>query len=381
MTSWKLLYENRFPRNPTSGGTVLTFHRAAAGTLSIQSGPVFTSFTGFHGFGIGNGRNMTYQPSAPLANVIGVDVSMEIVLIRLLQSQPVTLFSTTNLGLSATLMTTAPPSPAAQNSYQLTIRVADAIATVNGLTFQQVFSPQQPLQRRRLQVRWTNNGQLHVFLDGVLVAYENAVKPGHQFNLTKMAIGNVDLPMTAVLNAAVSNFRLIELREDAATDALGQQLELEKVPDLSPECGKVAVGELTTVLRQARALMAAFNASRTSPFRAGQSGSPFSPSAVAVHSLGTQAGEAFNRYVRDGTAESRNEVTTNLKKLLEILAENQPALFKALVARAKTARDALDGHCSGATNDLRASNPRLFATLDPLASDLGDVIDRLGAGR
>jgi hypothetical protein len=380
MTSWKLLYDNGFPRNPESGGTVLTFHRAAAGTLSIQSGPVFTIFTGFHGFGIGNGRNMTYRPTAPPSNVIGVDASMEIALIRLLQSQPVTLFSTTDFGLSATLMTTAPPTPGVQNTYRLTIRVADAIATVNGLGFRQFFSPQLPLERRRLQVRWTNNGQLHVFLDGALVAYENAVKPGHQFNLTQMAIGNVDLPLTAVVNAAVSNFRLIELREDAAADSLGQQLEPEKVPDLSPECRKVAVGGLTTVLREARALMAAFNASKTSPWRTGQSGSPFTPSAVAVHTVGTQAAEAFNRYLRNATPESRKEVATNLTKLLEILAENQPALFKALVAKTKAARDALDGHCSGAANDFRASNSQLFEKLDALASELGEVIDRLGGG-
>ncbi len=84
-TTWRLFYENHFPSNAVTGATILDVQRAAAGTLSIQTGPVFTSFTGVRGFGIGNGRNLTYRPAAALNQIIGLDVSIEVAFLGLFQ--------------------------------------------------------------------------------------------------------------------------------------------------------------------------------------------------------------------------------------------------------------------------------------------------------
>lgn len=377
MTTWSLLYENQFPRNAQTGGTILDFHRAAEGAQSIQSGPVFFLFTGFHGLGIGDGRNLTYRPNVPLRDIIGIDIAIEIAFIGLFEGRPLTLVSTETTGPSAVLAATGPPTTGGHTPCRLTLRLDDAVTTVDGLRFRQRFGIQE-LERRRLQVRWSTNGQLHVWLDGLLIAYENAVKPGHRFNLGRFSIGDVAQPTNGVVNAAVTGFRLVELREDQATTALGEQLDPECIPEISERCEKVARAELEQLLRDARKLMAAFNASRTSPWRKTDTGNPFTSEALKAHQAGAQAGVAFARYLRDGSSESRQEVFSNLKTLLEILAADQPTLFAELVKKGRQARKALDPYCGEAAQDLRAKNPRLFGKLDPLSAELEELINNLG---
>lgn len=378
MTTWRLLYENRFPSHAVTGATLLDVHRAATGTLSIQSGPVFTSFTGFPGFGIGDGRNLTYRPAAALGGVIGLDVAMEIAFLGLLEERPITLFSTDSV--SATVTPTAPPAANGETPCRLTIRVADATITVEGLTFRHRFGP-QPLERRRFQMRWTTNGQLQVFLDGQLIAYENAAKPGLSFGLARVSVGDVDRPMTAILNATVTNVRVIELREESALDSFGEQLDPGYVPEVSDRCGKVAQATLQQHLRAARALMARFNLSQTSAWRQPDGGTPFKPAALAVHDAGGKAGVAMGRYLRDGTAEARNDVLTHLKEVLTALAADQPDAFKALLVQIQQAQTSYYSECQVTADKIRAANPDLFKKLDPLHDGLNDLIQNLGARR
>jgi hypothetical protein len=380
MTTWRLLYENRFPRNADTGATILDVRRAADGVQTVQSGPVFIIFSGFHGLGMGEGRNLTYRPVSALADVIGVDVTMEIGIIALFEARPLTLFSTGGGGMSAVLTATGPPSPSGHTTCRLTLRVASAVATVDGVRFRHRFGTQQ-LEPRRLQVRWTTNGQLHVWLDGLLIAYENAFAPGHRFTLGQLAIGDVDLTMTGVVNAAISGVRIVELREESGVDSLAGQLDPEYVPPIPDRCVKVARATLEQILRDTRALMAAFTASRTSPWRKPVGGNPFTPAALGAHEAGAKAGVAFARYLRSGSPEARQAVLSHLKDLLETLAADQPALFQALMSKSRDARAALDTHCKEAAYAIRSSNPRLFAKLDPLSADLEDLIQSLGGRR
>lgn len=378
MTSWRLLYENRFPANAETGATVLDFSRAAEGTESVQTGPVFLLFSGFRGLGIGEGRNLTYRPADSLQGVIGLDVTIDLGVIVLIDGRPLTLFSTGTPGLSATLLSTGPPAAGGQLTCRLTVRLADAQTTVEGLRFRGRLGP-QALERRRLQIRWSTNGQLQVWLDELLLAYENAFKPGHRFALSQLSIGDVAQPLTGVVNAAVTNARVVELRDDSAVASLGEQLNPEYVTPISERCEKVARATLEQLLRDARALMAAFNASSTAPWRQPDGGNPFTLAALTAHRAGGRAGVAFSRYLRDGTAESRGTVLANLKSLLQTLASDQPALFKQLVAKADEARKALDdGHCKEAVYDIRAANPKLFEKLEPLGAEVEALIDSLG---
>jgi hypothetical protein len=379
MTTWKLMYENRFPRKAAGLGTIFDHHRAAAGTQSLQSGPAFIMFTGFHGLGIGEGRNLTYRLDAVLEDVIGVDVSVEIAFIGLFEGRPLTLFSTEASGLSAVLEATEPPTSSGHTMCRLTLRLDDAVTTIDGVRFRQRFGLQQ-LERRRMQVRWTTYGQLQVWLDGLLIAYENAVKPGHRFNLGRLAIGDVDLPANGVINAAVTGFRLVELREDSAVEALGEQLDPECIPEISERCQKAAPPRLQELLRECRQLMAAFNQSRTTPWRKEDGGNPFSAAALTTHKAGTRAGIAFARFLREGTPESREEVVSHLRTLLGLLAEDQPALFKQLLAKSREAREALDEHCQEAAYEARVKNPGLFEMLDPLGSELEELVEELEGG-
>jgi len=178
MTTWKLLYENSFPKLAETLGTTFEVFRAAQGSQSVQSGPVFMRFTGFGGFGIGRGRNITYRPSTELQNVIGIEVSMELGLLYLVEGQPLKLFTTEASGLSATLSRSEPEKT------RLTVQLDSSIITIDDLKLRPIF--QHGMDRQRLVIRWSTNGQVHVFLDGHLVAYENAVSVGHRFNLGKL---------------------------------------------------------------------------------------------------------------------------------------------------------------------------------------------------
>jgi hypothetical protein len=235
MTTWRLLYENRFPANAETGATILDFSRAAEGTQSVQSGPVFLLFSGFRGLGIGEGRHLTYRPAASLQGVIGLDVTIDLGVIVLIDGRPLTLFATGTAGLSASLVPTGPPAAGGQTTCRLTVRLDDAEVTVEGLRFRSRIGP-QALERRRLQIRWSTNGQLQVWLDELLAAYENAFKPGHRFALSQLSIGDVAQPLTGVVNAAVTHARVVELREDSGVESLGEQLNPEYAPEISERC-------------------------------------------------------------------------------------------------------------------------------------------------
>jgi hypothetical protein len=379
MTTWKLLYENRFPRNATTGASIRDHYRAAQGVQTIQSGPVFLMFSGLPGLGIGDGRNLTFRPDATLQDVVGVDVSMELAFATLFQGHPLTLFSMDSTGLSATLTMTQPLLWTGRVLCRLSVQLDGVATVVENLRFRPRLGPQPP-ERRRLQVRWYSNGQLHVWLDGLLVAYENAFKPGHRFHLSRFSIGDVAQPMNGVINAAVTEFRLLEIREESAVDALGVQLDPEYVPRPSERCAKVAVALHDHLMREARKLMAAFSQSQTTPWRKEDGGTPFSADALAAHQSGTRAGLAFARYLRDGSQESGDEVLTHLKSLLTLLAAEQPAALKDLVEKAKQARKELEADCYDAVKELRSSNPALFARLDPLNSKLDALTQSLAGG-
>ena len=374
MTSWRLLYENRFPANATTGKTVFGAHRAAAGAQTEQSPPAFFDADSLAGFGIGDGRNLTYRPDAPLRQLIGVDIAMEIAIVSFRRDRPFTVFSTDGSDLSATLTGTVPA--AGQTVWRLTLQVSDVVTTIDGLRFP---SGSQPLGRRRLQLRWTTNGQLHVLFEGQLVAYENAVKPGHRFDVGRLSIGDVDQPDNGEVNAKITKFRLVELREDSTIGAFGDQLNPEYVPTIPDRCERAARARLQQLLLETRKLMAGFTASQTSPWRESDSGTPFTPVALAAHKAGAEAGLAFARYLRDGATDTRAEVSSRMRELLAILAADQPTLFKKLIAQADAAREALYTDCRGVAEDVRHANPRLFKKLDPLAAELEALIRRLGA--
>ena len=208
---------------------------------------------------------------------------------------------------------------------------------------------------------------------------DGAVRPGHRFNLSQLAIGNVDQPSNGVVNASVPSFRLVELREESAADSVSEQLDLNTDCEIPDRCRKVATATLTDVLRESRALMAAFNASTTSPWRQPDGGTPFEVPALAAHKAGSQAGVAFARYMHDGAAEPRKQLFENLEKLLRILAADQPVLFKALLAKVNAARYGLDDDCKEAVQHIRAANPGLFEKLDPLSADFEELFRTLGA--
>ncbi len=376
MTTWRLFYENRFPSNAVTGATILDTQRAAAGTLTIQTGPVFTTSTGVRGFGIGDGRNLTYRPDAALRGIIGLDVSMEIAFLRFVQNQPIVLFSSE--GASADVTPTAPPAADGRTACRLTVRIGTTAATIEGRQLLRR-SNTQPAPRHRLQVRWTTSGQLHLFLDGQLVAYENAAAPGFSFSLARWSVGNVNGTMTGLLDAAVTNVRFVELREESAVDSFGEALDPCELPAIADRCVKVTQTTVQQHLREARALMARFNLSQTAPWRSPDGGSPFTPAAVAVHEAGGSAGVALGRYLREGTDAARDQIVADLRKVLTAVAADQPDAFKALIAKIRQAQAAAASDCYVSAEKVRAADPDLFKKLDALHDAIGDIVANLGA--
>jgi hypothetical protein len=376
MTTWRLFYENRFPSNATTGATILDVQRAAAGTLTIQTGPVFTSSTGSHGFGIGSGRNLTYRPTAALNGIIGLDVSMELGILRLVEGQPIVLWSTD--GASADVTPMAPAAPDGRTPCRLTVRVGNAAANIDGVRLRRR-SGNQAAPRHRLQVRWTTNGQLHLFVDGQLAAYENAAAPGFSFGLARWSVGNVDGTMTGLLDASVTGVRVVELREESAAESFGEALDPLALPEIGDRCLKVTHTTVHRHLREARALMARFNQSQTAPWRAADGGSPFTPAAVAVHQAGGRAGVALGRYLREGTDAAREQVVTDLGKVLTAIAADQPDAFKALVTTIRAAQKAAHSDCYASAEKIRAADPALFKKLDPLHDAIEAIVASLGA--
>ena len=127
---------------------------------------------------------------------------------------------------------------------------------------------------------------MHIWLDGPLIAYQNAVKVDHRFNFGQLSIRNMELPSNGVVNAMGTRFRLVELREDSAIYALGEKLDPEYIPDTSERCEKAAQFRLKQLMRETRKLMAGFNSSQTSSWRKGASGNPSTSVALAAHMAG-----------------------------------------------------------------------------------------------
>ncbi len=377
MTAWKLAYENRFPRHATSRGTIVSAFRAAEGRQDVASGPVFTSSSGFGGFGIGTGRNLFYRPADQLQGVIGLDVTIGFGVIALFNFGPIPLFTAGAGGLHARLQATGAPTASGFIRCRLTVRFGGESADVEHLVFHQARAPSQ-LEHRRLRVRWESKGQLQVWLDDDLVAFENALAAGGRTTLDRIVVGDADLPMSSVLNATVSFMRVVELREDAAAGEFGTMLDPLVLPPINERCEKSSGALLERLMRDMRALMAGFNASQTTPWRSDTGGSPFSDAALAVHKDATEAGRAFSVYIRSGSDGDRQALMDHIEAMLAQLAADQPDRFKALAQDAHDSRERLDEHCKKALDTMRLLNPGLFKRLDPLSADLGRIVADLG---
>jgi len=376
MTAWKLLYENRFPTTAGSTRSIPDSYRAAEGEQSVESGVVILSFSGIPGFGIGDGRNLTYRPSDSLQNVIGMDVAIEFAPIRISQGQEHPLFSCDPNGLSLTLSAEEPPATEFQK-LKLTIKLDGLAKTIDSVTFRihRQF-PNQELQLRRLRLRWTTNGQLHLWLDDNLIAYENAVQAGTRYKLDTLTIGDASRPNSGRIEATLTSFRFAELRENSSGEALGEQLD-PALPDIDERCEKAAQHALNQLMRDARQLMAGFNQSQTSPWRIGDAGTPFKAASVSVHEAGKGAGNAFARYLREESPEARQEVASHLETLLQHLAADQPILFRNLIEKAAETRKSLNQHCKKAAKEARNINTDLLKKLDPLGKDIQEIIHSL----
>lgn len=371
-TVWNAVYENRFPKKFDGSGALDAF-RAADGQQEIQDGPVSTSFTGLPGFGIAAGRSVAYSLDNTLRDVIGVDAVLDFVFRFLPVGQMVSLFNIDNNLINISLLSESTTQQ--ETICRLLLRVGDKSVEVSNLPFSFSSFPLK-FANRRLRVRWYTNGQLQVWLDEDLIAYQNNAAPGRSFSLASFHVGEPQGQLTGIINVSVTGIRILELQDKNSTDVLGEQLDLCQSTYIPDECGKVAIDLHEKVMSETRTLMSKFVQSKTIPWRKEDGGSPFSNDSIIAHESAQSAAKAFADHLRSNNTESAEQMVSELKVFLNIIALDQPDLFESLVGESRIARKQLIKHCPKLLSSMR-SDPS-FVRLEKILAPVDELLEQIG---
>lgn len=360
--------------------------RALPGNLTVlPNGPIVepTPDPQDRGFRVSPGRELGYHFQRALENVIGVDLSADLVLSPQAAFEHLTVLS---LGGGTVTLVVLNVQFAGINPFELlgTTRVR---FTVDGesMEFTLFFgssiavSSQTPL---RLRVRWHTHGQVQVWQERVLRAYEPGFAVGRAVGIDRLAVGGPGgLGGGGAAGILVRRVYVKLLRRDDSRNELREQVAIDTSMLPRTPCATAAGALLADMLAQIRKFMTAVILKTTTSWREGQPQSPFSPEAIAAHQAAVAAAEAFVAFLTTRERASADTFLEQIGTLLDILAAADPtryaALLEELAALAKTFDKTLDPpHCREELQPLFAANTQ---TLEPLAHLLQETWERAKA--
>lgn len=374
MTAWNLLYQNSFPAKAVGVGRILDDFRSTPGEQEIQSGPVVLMHSALPGFGISEGRFLAFSPARELRDIIGLEVLLDLSLMSPLGDTPLTIYNDSS-HLSIDVQRFGPPSASGKHTIRLSCRLNGTTTIIDGIALE-LPEFNQPAIPKRVQVRWMTSGQLHVFVNGQLLAYENNVAAGNTLRIDQIRFGDDSGEQSGFINLVLTNCRVLMLRREDALGALVNEVPLHPVPEEIRVCAQDLMPQVLGAVDAAFELMANFNQTETQAWRKGAP-SPFSSSALELHNASEASGEAFTDYMRTGGADAMKKSAAEMLRVFELLRENHSAEFDALAAQLLGIRDNLPEDCVKLAEKLVADDPKLNEKLENLSDALSTGIDAL----
>jgi hypothetical protein len=315
-------------------------------------------------------RLLTYQFGRPFDDVIGVDVSFDLLYPEPNPFTPA-VFPLIALGaggasaVNLSLCRLETPFPGLPPD-ALPAQVAFAVAGV-GMAFDRVaLPPFAAVQTTRFRARWHTNGQAHLWHEGVLRAYEPGLAAGSSITIDQLVIGIPNDVPRLFPRYRVRGVYLKLLRRNDAEHAVDRQVPLasscQAPPAACMEQLRAVQGELTARTRQ---FMTGILAQLTTSWRDGQPHSPFSPEANAAHAAAVGAAREFGDFVERGGNADPGTYLQRIGEFFDVLAAADPAGFAALLTDLDQRAQAIDPACRTALEPIHNANA---AALQPFAS-------------
>jgi len=312
------------------------------------------------GFVIAPGHSLSYTLERTLLDVIGIDITLDVVVVGSAQDQ---LDVQVHLDGQAVRVIATFLGPLLR--LQLVVGGTPMAASIPLESASGLF---------RLRLRWHTHGQGSMFVNDRLRAYEPALRPGLSLPVTTVFLGHhspVVTPAPAKMRARRFTVKL--LRKDDATRFLDDLFPLPRPLPIDPECAKRVQGLAGAAMVDARHLMTAAVAAWTRRWSEGQAGSPFSAESVAAHEAAVQAGRAFTAFMLGQDQADADRFLAQARTFLALLQGVDPARYGALLAKADDASTQLDLPCVAALEPLRRLYESRLAPLAELARDLAVV--------
>jgi hypothetical protein len=298
-------------------------------------------------------RLLSYRFAQPFDDVIGVDVTVDIVYPEPNPfSDAVVPMVALNPGaLTLALGRIPPPEP--------DVLAARIVLNVGGdaLAFSGATLPPFPTQRTtRFRARWHTHGRAHLWHDGVLRAYRPGVAAGRTLTIGELVVGIPSEVPRFFPRYRVRRVLLKVLRREETQRRLAGRIPLDMGCQPPVDCAEdvhAVVGDMHTRLRTF--LAGVFSAMGTSP------------QATALQSAGAGAARAFSTFVESGGTEPVSTFVARVGDFADLLAATDPAGFAALIADLTRRGENIDPACRRSFDPLLRANA---ANLQPLVSIL-----------
>ncbi len=187
-----------------------------------------------------------------------------------------------------------------------------------------------------VRVDWHSSGQAHLYVDGRLAGYHNALSPGAELQMFDVVVGNATpirrsrLPMVDVAKVFVRALRRVDPL--VVLSGMVGDLTLPDHPD-GERCVRQRTHELLALTDRVRAFMAQTHLQLSQPWQesAGPIPGPFSDQALEAHRLALAALTELARILRSRDFSHAEAFLDPFGDLLEILHGARPAQFRQLL--------------------------------------------------
>jgi hypothetical protein len=346
--------------------------RALPGDLIVlPNGPVVepTPDPADRGFRVSPGHVLGYQFQGALANIIGVDLSVDLVMSAQAAFEYLTVVSLGGGAVTLMILNVEFVPVGPNNEGRANFRFTVAGETMD---FTLRFVPSQTI---RLRVRWHTHGQVQVWQERLLRAYQPGFAAGHTVGIDRLAVGGPGgLGGGGAAGILVRRVYVKLLRRDDSRNELSEQVAIDTSMLPRTSCAMAANTLLADMHARIRTFMTDFIVKTTTSWREGQPQEPFLPEAKAAHQAAVAAGEAFVAFLATREETAADSFLEQIGTLVDTVAAVDPPRYSALLEELAHLAETLDPKCRDELQPLYEANAH---TLEPLAHLLEETGERV----
>jgi hypothetical protein len=186
-----------------------------------------------------------------------------------------------------------------------------------------------------MQVNWHTSGQVRLFLNGELIAYEPQIMPDNQFTVARIIIGDRFAAASQQPRFFIQHVSIKILREDVSVTQILEQFPVEYPEEFDDErCETIARDYVKNSMSVIRQFMRLFVSSTTSSWKKSeQTPIPsFESAAIEAHERAVNAFTSFMRFILEGDLAARADYLLHLEKFLTLLRNELPGEYAQMLA-------------------------------------------------